>query len=149
MTLEQFEESYIPEPNSGCWLWLRHVNGWGYGSCTWVEASGRRTRTAHLASWLLYRGFVSKRDRVDHKCRVRCCVNPDHLEPVSHRENILRGTSPWGGRLVKKTRCPRGHEYNTENTILNRMPHNGFYTRACRICKKENARLRYQAKRKP
>src|SRR5690349_9784178 len=70
---------------------------------------------------------------LDHLCRVRHCINPDHLEPVTWRENILRGASEVA-RLAARTACSKGHEFTPENTRIN----NG--ARACRRCDRENKR---------
>ncbi len=95
------EELYIPEPNSGCWLWLgailkngkRKRNG-GYGIYSVRrEDDWRKTKTyrAHRFMWERENGPVPAGLTLDHKCRVRCCVNPDHIEPVTNAENARRG----------------------------------------------------------
>lgn len=81
---------YIPEPNSGCWIWTGNVKKNGYGSIT----IGGSNFYAHR---LMYENFVGKippKMVLDHKCRIRCCCNPDHLEVVSPGEN-LRRTWKW------------------------------------------------------
>lgn len=113
------------EPNTGCWLWLGYVDRAGYGQ---VRHEGRLT-TAHRAVYEIVRGETAAED-VDHRCRVRSCVNPDHLEPVSHRENMRRG-SGFAGENARKTHCKRGHAFTPENT----RPH-GRGNRACKLCEK-------------
>lgn len=120
-----FEGQYIPEPNSGCWLWLGPL-GDGYGM-TW---SGTRTTGAHRLSWAIHRGAIPPKMTVDHRvCRVKCCVNPDHLVLCSHAENMLQPDGPLG-ILLARTHCRNGHEYTPENTIIR-----GTW-RSCRECRK-------------
>lgn len=76
------------EPNSGCWLWAGADNGAGYGTMTLGHA---KRAYAHRISFEIHRGPVPDGMHLDHLCRVRCCVNPDHLDPVSNAENARRG----------------------------------------------------------
>ena len=81
--LEGFEAKIHFEPNSGCWLWAGADNGVGYGKY--------RGKYAHRVAYEAARGAIPEGMFLDHLCRVRCCVNPDHLEPVTNVENIRRG----------------------------------------------------------
>lgn len=104
MMLERLMAKVSIEPNSGCWLWLGADDGGdGYGR---IVVNGRQ-RSAHRVSYELHRGAIPDGLHIDHLCRVRCCVNPDHLEPVTCGENIRRGAS---GAKPKKT-CIRGHSF--------------------------------------
>ena len=105
--LERFENKYIPEPNTGCWLWVAHTNRCGYGT---FGVAGR-TYLAHRVSYNLHIGDIPKHLELDHKCRVRSCVNPSHLEPVTHKENMSR--SP----LVRKAGA-----YNSAKNPLQTWP---------------------------
>jgi len=90
---EHIEAKSIPEPNSGCWLWLGEVNSAGYGRIARGNPHyGYRTRIlAHRASYEIAKGSIPDGMELDHLCRVRSCVNPDHLEPVNRSENNSRG----------------------------------------------------------
>lgn len=101
----RFERAYMPEPNSGCWLWLQFLTSDGYGSIR----SGNRMHPAHRVAYELYRGEIPVGLVIDHLCRNRCCVNPWHLEVVTRRENTLRGNGPSAQQAKRKT-CALGHE---------------------------------------
>jgi len=77
----------IPEPNSGCWLWTKAVMANGYG----LIMTSTGVRTAHRVSYEAHKGEIPAGLELDHKCRVRSCVNPDHLEAVTKTENVRRG----------------------------------------------------------
>lgn len=114
--------SKVTVGDGGCWLWTGGTIR-GYGQYFY----GNRTRRAHRVSYEALVGPITS-ETLDHLCRVRCCVNPGHLEQVSNRENVLRGNS-IPGINSRKTACPRGHKYEGENLLLYR----GFrYCRACR-----------------
>lgn len=88
--LERFEEKYTPEPNTGCWLWLGSTTHDGYGTFSNNKRKGGN-ELAHRAAYTLFLGPIPKGLQLDHLCRVRCCVNPQHMELVSGRENVSRG----------------------------------------------------------
>lgn len=99
----------------GCVVWTGTRDGDGYGRL-WVGPGGR-TRGAHVVAYELRHGPVPDALELDHLCRVPACVNPAHLEPVTHRENVLRGESPTA-RNAQVTRCPQGHPYDAANTYV-------------------------------
>jgi hypothetical protein len=123
------------EPD-GCWTWLGSTRN-GYGSVfTGSGLVGRRNRMAHRVAYELLVGPVSNDLTLDHLCRNRGCVNPDHLEPVSNRENILRSNSPAAVN-ARKTHCINGHEFSPENTAVSPNGH-----RACLKCRSARDALR-------
>lgn len=94
-----------------CWLWVGNKNSRGYGQlCRKIGT----TEFAHRVSYELIKGEIPKGMVLDHLCRVHNCVNPDHLEPVTNRENIMRGIGV-AAENAKKTHCPKGHQYSNKN----------------------------------
>jgi HNH endonuclease len=108
-----------------CWPWLGKLGTTGYGHFT----VSYRGHPAHRLAYELVNGPVPDTLVMDHLCRNRGCCNPAHLEPVTNRENILRGVGLPAVHFAK-THCPRGHEYTPENTRWSR----GGTTRNCRTC---------------
>lgn len=104
-----------------CWLWIAGRDKQGYGKF-WLPETG--TTVAHRVSYMLANGEIADGLEIDHLCRDRACVNPQHLEAVTHTENVRRGGR---GRLV--TECPHGHAYTSENTMIRKSGR-----RACRTC---------------
>lgn len=96
-----------PEPMSGCWLWIGCTNPQGYGQ---IRIAKRVLRLAHCVSYELHIGPIGDGLELDHLCRVRCCVNPQHLEPVTHLENVRRGQG-HGSETV----CPEGEHVCVNN----------------------------------
>jgi hypothetical protein len=115
--VERFWKRVFPEPNTGCWLWDGPLNK-GYGALRvgTVRAGDRRRVEAHKFSYELHKGPVPAGLEIDHLCRVRCCVNPDHLEAVTHRENIRRGNT-FAAKNAAKTHCLRGHDLAVEGYV--------------------------------
>lgn len=94
MTPEERERIYqkiIPEPNSGCWLWMGSSWGKGYGNCRVRENGASKVKIAHRVVFEMERGPIPEGKHLDHLCRNPACVNPDHLEPVTLHENLFRG----------------------------------------------------------
>jgi hypothetical protein len=129
--LERFEALCCPEPNTGCWLWFGADAGSrkGYGEF-W---SGAKKVAAHRWAYEHFVGPIPDGLTIDHLCRTPSCVNPDHLEPVSLRENIRRGES-ISTRYARRDSCSKGHPLTEANVRL-RKP--GW--RECRICCREIA----------
>lgn len=131
----------IPEPNSGCWLWMRSTNSEDYGQ---TQFEGK-LHAAHRISYRLSGREIPSGSHVDHLCRVHCCINPDHLEAVSHSENIRRGYAAkhLPRKKPRHSACLRGHSYDDPtNTYIDTdgMQH-------CRKCRAAQARA-FRARRK-
>lgn len=114
-----------------CWLWLGGKQSEGYGH---FHLQGQNVY-AHRYAYEFCVGPIPNGLTIDHLCRVRACVNPDHLEPVTTRENTLRGIGPTA-KHARATHCPSGHLYLGENLILYR----GW--RSCRECHNAGKRRR-------
>lgn len=114
---------------TGCVLWTAYVDREGYGRTNY---RGRPVE-AHRAAYECLVGPIDPRLELDHLCRNRRCVNPDHLEPVTHRENVLRGAA-FSAANSRKTHCKRGHPFEPANTYTN--PSTG--SRECRACARLN-----------
>ncbi|QKN87687.1 HNH endonuclease [Streptomyces phage Cumberbatch] len=112
-----------------CWTWTAAINNRGYGTFR----DGATVVGAHRWSYEQLVGPVPAGLELDHLCRNRACVNPAHMEPVTHRTNTLRSDGPTA-RAARATHCPRGHAYDTANTY--RTP-DGW--RRCRACRRRPA----------
>jgi hypothetical protein len=128
----------MPEPGTlayerglgQCWLWTDQTDSLGYG---WFYLSYKR-RPAHRFAYELLKGPIPDGLEPDHLCRVHACVNPSHLEPVTHRENVLRGEA-LSARRARQTHCKNGHPFDEENTHISRKGE-----RICRACRRKYAR---------
>jgi hypothetical protein len=140
--------AHIQITPEGCWLWTGCLRPNGYGM---IGIAGR-ARGAHIVSYELEYGPVPEGLELDHKCHskdncaggIAClhrrCINPDHLEPVTRKENVRRG---YGNQRVvenrkAQTHCLKGHEYTPKNTYVYR----GY--RMCRKCHCETEKRRQQ-----
>lgn len=114
------------ERTPGCSLWLGGCIPEGYGRF-W---DGERRIGAHVWAYERYVGPVPAGMVLDHLCRVRRCIEVKHLQPVTNKENVLRGVSPWAMN-ARKTHCPQGHLFDEQNTYH----YDG--ERHCRACRRE------------
>lgn len=120
----------ICEPTTlptGCWEWPDGKNN-GYG---FVSIGGRNLRV-HCLTYEHFVGPVPEGMVLDHLCRNRACANFEHLEPVTHRQNILRGAGATAV-AARKTHCPTGHAYDEGNTYVCRKGYR--HCRACRLAR--------------
>jgi hypothetical protein len=147
----QSPAEYARDPTTNCWRWLRAVISTnGYGS---TSVDGKHA-LAHRVLYERHRGPIPDGMTLDHVCHTadvgcpggtacqhRRCVNPDHLEPVPFRTNVLRGRS-MAADNARKTHCPQGHPYDAENTYI-QTPRRGQrigYGRICRACQRTRKR---------
>jgi len=133
---ERFDNFVSPEPMSGCWLWTGYCDEKGYAI---FRVGPEGTCRGHRFSFERFIGPIPEGLVVDHLCRVRCCVNPAHLEPVTDEENQRRGHH--GVLYVPKSHCPRGHPLAGDN-LYEPYPH----VRACKTCRRA-AQLVWLAKK--
>lgn len=121
---------------TGCWDWTASLKGGGYGQFVHRQ----KHWAAHRFAYVNLVGPVADGLHLDHLCRVRTCVNPEHLEPVPQRTNTLRGVG-FAAENFRKTHCVNGHEYNAANTYWRRE---GW--RMCKTCHRDSdRRLRARA----
>src|SRR3990167_8916741 len=112
LTKEYLDSRCIPEPNTGCWLWINWIDKDGYGGCKY----GR----THRASWIIYYGPIPNDLLVLHKCDVPSCINPKHLFLCTQLDNMRDGFRK--GRVTPppppkyKTQCPHGHLYRRKQS---------------------------------
>ena len=111
----RFERKYIPEPNSGCWLWeggIHFTRGGGpYGAIRNENGYKPAQLQAHQAAYQLYKGPIPDKFDIDHTCKNTLCVNPDHLQAITHQQH---SQLTWD--RIKKGKCKRGHAMIAENT---------------------------------
>lgn len=125
---ERFDAKVVPEPTSGCYLWIGSYTGHGYGSF-WT---GTRNERAHRVAWQFAHGPIPNGQEVCHRCDVPSCVNPDHLFLGTHQRNMRDSFDKGRSRpavsvetqFKPQTHCPRGHARDEGS-------------RECRACKAE------------
>lgn len=117
----------------GCWRWTDDIKPSGYGQ---MSVDGRLIYAHRLAYELLV-GPIPEGLTIDHLCRVRACVNPSHLEPVTIGENVLRSDS-FTAVNARKTHCLRGHAFDETNTVVTSQGYRDCLT--CRVIRNERGR---------
>lgn len=122
--LDYFVQKVDFDGPNGCWIWTACVDKLGYG-VQWDGELGKHQR-AHRSVWRYFVGPIPEGLTIDHLCRNRACVNPDHLEPVTLKVNVLRGNNP-AAINARKTHCFRGHTYDS-------WQHRGRH-RSCTACR--------------
>ena len=123
-----------------CWLWKGFVNHLGYGQWGWRDHGALLSVYAHRWAYEFCVEPIPVGLVIDHLCKVPDCVNPDHLEPVTQRVNVLRGDTLPAANL-RKTHCPRGHAYDQDNTYRYRG------ARDCRKCRSAASQRYLERKR--
>lgn len=116
----------------GCWRWNRYINPRGYG----IVHLSERSVMAHVLSYTISKGPVPEGLELDHLCRNKSCVNPDHLEAVTHKENVRR--APLMGRGKSSIVCPKCNAYMLQaNQMLETKYRDGSQYARCRSCRKK------------
>lgn len=117
-----------------CWVFQGDIAPSGYGSVH----IGTHGAFAHRVAWILLRGPIPRQTEIHHLCKVRRCINPDHMQLVTRKEHMrIEG-------YALQTHCIHGHLFDESNTYIRRDGHGG---RMCRACDRERQRRKYHAKR--
>jgi hypothetical protein len=119
--LDELHPSVMPEPNSGCWLWVAGASGVGYGQ-VYID---RKPHSTHRVSYEQHRGAIPKGAYVLHKCHNRLCVNPEHLELGTHKKNMEHmaiAERTFGTRLTRE-RVERLRQLRAEGVTWENLAH--------------------------
>ncbi len=127
--------------SDGCWQWTGFIGSYGYGYISWAPSADESQR-AHRTAYLALVGPIPEGLVLDHLCRNRSCVNPSHLEPVTVRENVLRGVGVAAVRAVATT-CESGHALSGDNLYV--TPDQRRQCRECRAAASRAWRARQKA----
>lgn len=133
---DRIAKNHVVQPD-GCWRWNLSIRPDGYGQI-WT---GNTVRLTHRVSYEIHVGPIPEGLVLDHLCRNRACINPEHLEVVTNEENIRRGQGP-SALNARKTHCNQGHELDDANTYT--TPGG---TRQCRTCNRIRDRERVPRRR--
>lgn len=137
---ERFWEKVDKTPGHGtsgdCWQWISTIDKYGYGQ---IKSNG--TKLASRIVWMPSFGPIPEELVVDHLCRNRACVNPNHLRLITNKDNLLCGVG-LAAQNAKKTHCPKGHEYSGYNLHISPSGR-----RVCRRCEADRM-IRVRRRRK-
>jgi HNH endonuclease len=131
-TLRRRLLSRITIDPSGCLIWNGETDPDGYGRI-YVDQGNRHARV-HRVMFEMFSGPIPDGLHIDHRCRVRLCANVAHMELVTNRQNVLRGTGPTAINAGKE-KCDAGHDFDLFNTYIRTDGH-----RRCRQCTRERRR---------
>jgi len=135
-TKERFWSKVDKNHITDCWMWVGHKRN-GYGQFNYGGRNGVRIG-AHRYAYQEIVGDIPGDMVLDHLCRQRDCVNPDHLEPVTRKENVIRGFSP-AARQSRQKNCKRGHALSGDNLYVTPKGR-----RQCRSCRKQAMKQYYE-----
>lgn len=136
LTRERIEANYRVAAN-GCWEWRGAKTEFGYGKIGLKQNGAYHSFTAHRVYYYMVKGPIDESLVIDHLCRNPACINPDHLEAVSQRENNARGAGITANN-TRKTVCDNGHPFTPDNT--GRYAKTGW--RYCRTCSRRRTNKR-------
>lgn len=129
---ERFMKYVMPVTETGCWLWTGGLQGNGYGHFNLKKINGIQPKIlAHRWSYKYHKGPIEDGLELDHICSIKSCVNPEHLRPVTHKENCIKSNAARKNKNI----CIRGHKFTPENTY-----ERNDGRRTCRICLRNNRR---------
>lgn len=128
---DRLRQLFVEDNETGCWNWARVMEKKGYGKY--------KKEYAHRFMYKTIKGEIPEGLVIDHRCRNKRCVNPDHLEPVRQRENVMRGESITALNVQKET-CSRGHWLGGDNIRIVVKP--DAVRRQCKACDREYHRIR-------
>ena len=119
----------INDTKGVCWEWCGTKSTDGYG----MFFLNKKMRSAHRISYELFKDDIPQGLVIDHLCRNRKCVNPNHLDIVTNQENCIRGlTGKINNHNKRKTQCPKGHKLEGDNLLPHILKNYGF--RQCKTC---------------
>ena len=127
---ERFHSKFIELPN-GCHQWQGPLDKDGYG----YFFLRRKSRRAHRVAWYMQRGGIPEGMVINHICRNRWCVNPQHMQLLTPRENNLQDSNSIPAINARKTHCKNGQEFDKVQTVKS-----GKSYRVCSICERDKAR---------
>lgn len=119
-----------------CWVWTGYLDRKGYGRVNFPSTAKGKARPVHRIVWAALVGPLAEDESLDHLCRNKACCNPDHLELIDIKTNILRGFNP-PAMNARATHCLNGHEFSGDNV----RPRNDG-GRGCRICRRDRSRVK-------
>lgn len=138
--------SQTGKPIGQCWLWTGPLDRYGYAK--WMVMA-YQWKSCHRMAYEAFVGRIPEGLHLDHLCRVRGCVRPDHGEPVTLLENLKRGRGFNSRNYVPVTHCRKGHLFTPETTIVSKRKADGKVQRQCKVCADATRRKRFVSKRKP
>lgn len=136
--IDRFSSKYVIDSKTGCWEWQAALDRDGYGCFRFSHKQGTASwGKAYVFAYEHFKEKVPNGKQLDHECRNRCCVNPDHLRVVTLIENVMAGQSP-PAKNARKTHCKHGHPLSDDNLYV--QPSTGY--RYCRTCKRTSEQKR-------